>query len=247
MEVTDLWRYPVKSTAGLQVGSVAVDHLGLVADRRWGLRDRGTGLVLTARRAPELLLATPVLAEDDGTVALRLPDGTTTAEPAVLSRWLGRDVELVRAGAGTVGSYEIAVDEAGESATAPDALTDGWDGAWQRWDGPAGVFHDSTRTRVSIIGSASLGDWSVRRFRPNVVVTGDERALLGERVRIGTVVLQVVKEIDRCVVVTRAQEGLDRDAEVLRRIHAERGGDLGVGAVVVDAGGMAVGDRVVVG
>ncbi|MDQ4089797.1 MAG: sulfurase, partial [Actinomycetota bacterium] len=72
-------------------------------------------------------------------------------------------------------------------------------GTWDVWTGPAGVWHDSTRTRVSILSRASLRDWPVRRFRPNVVVDGPgEDELVGRRVGLGSVVLDVVKRIDRC-------------------------------------------------
>ena len=96
---------------------------------------------------------------------------------------------------------------------------------------------------MSIIGESSLGDWDVRRFRPNVVIAGeDERALLGTTVRIGTAELEVVKEIDRCVIVTRPQPGIDRDKSVLVAVHRERSGNLGVGAIVRRPGQVAVGD-----
>ncbi len=234
MQVTQLWRYPVKSMAGERLPTADVRPLGIDHDRQWGLVDLGTGLVLTARRVPELLFATPVVGGDgdgDG-VAVRLPDGTETADDDVLSDWLGRRVTLRRPEPGERGRYEIA-----ENDDRPDA-------AWREWEGPAGVWHDSTRTRVSIVAASALGDRDVRRFRPNVVVRGgDERDLLGTRVRIGEVVLDVVKEIDRCVVVTRPQPGLERDKSVLVEVHRERRGYLGVGALVVAGGRISEGDR----
>lgn len=144
MQVTQLWRYPVKSMAGTSLAAADVGFLGIDGDRQWGLVDQGTGLVLTARRVPQLLLAEPVPAADG--MAVRAPE---------------------------------------------------------RWEGPAGVWHDSTRTRLSILAEEALDGCDVRRFRPNVVLRGgDERDLVGAQVRIGTVVADVVKEIDRCVVVT---------------------------------------------
>ena len=234
MTVAQLWRYPVKSAAGERLETASVGELGIAGDRRFGLVDRTTGLVLTARRVPELLMATPVI-DDAGGPALRLPDGTVTGDDAELSAWLGRDVTLRAPHPGERGRYEIAVDD------------DRPDGEWVGWEGPEGVFHDSTRTRLSIIAAPAMGDWDVRRFRPNVVLSdGDERDLLGRRIRIGSAVLDVVKQIDRCVITTRPQPGLDRDREVLRRIAAERAGNLGVGALVVTPGTITVGDSVTV-
>lgn len=231
MQVSQLWRYPVKSMAGVRSASATVGALGIEGDRQWGLVDLDTGLVLTARRVPELLFARPE--PRDEAIAVRLPDGTVTDDDTVLSAWLGRRVELRRPTPGERGTYEIAAND------------DRPEGDWSRWQGPAGVWHDSTRTRVSIMSEDALDGWDVRRFRPNLVVRGgDERALLGREVRIGGTTLEVVKEIDRCVIVTRPQPGLERDKSVLVRVHAERSGRLGVGALVTGPGAIAVGDAV---
>lgn len=231
MEVTQLWRYPVKSLAGERLAEAEVGPLGVDGDRQWGLVDRGTGLVLTARRVPELLFAVPV--PRGGAMAVRLPDGTETDDDEVLSRWLGRPVELRRPAADERGRYEIAEND------------DRPEGGWTEWEGPAGVWHDSTRTRLSIVAAEALEDHDVRRFRPNIVIRGgDERVLVGTVVRIGDVVLDVVKEIDRCVVVTRPQPGIERDKSVLVQVHRERDGNLGVGALVVAGGTIREGDPV---
>lgn len=231
MQVTQLWRYPVKSMAGEALSSATVSELGIDGDRQWGLVDRETALVLTARRVPELLFATPVL-DGDG-IRIRLPDGTVTGDDEELSGWLGRRVELRRPAADERGQYEIAVND------------DRPDGEWMQWQGPKGVWHDSKRTRLSIIAEPALGDWDVRRFRPNVVVSGgDERDLVDSDVRIGDVVLRVTKEIDRCVIVTRPQPGLDRDKSVLQQVHRDRAGNLGVGALVRGGGTISIGERV---
>lgn len=230
MQVTQLWRYPVKSMVGESIPTADVGPLGIDGDRQWGLVDRRSGLVLTARRVPQLLFAEPVPA-DDG-MAVRLPDGSVTDDDEVLSAWAGRPVELRRPAPDERGHYAV------EGSTLDDEDP-------PQWEGPAGVWHDSTRTRLSIVADGALADWDVRRFRPNVVVAGgDERDLVGSRIRIGSVVADVVKEIDRCVIVTRPQPGLERDKSVLTQVHAERAGNLGVGALVVAAGRISVGDAV---
>ena len=50
--------------------------------------------------------------------------------------------------------------------------------------------------------------------------------------------------IDRCVMVTRPQPGLDRDLQVLRTINRDRGSMLCVGATVDEGGTVAVGDTI---
>ena len=243
MRVVSLWRYPVKSMQGEELEAATIGELGIVGDRQWALVDLGTGLALTARRQPELLFARARLvdgADDEVGVEVELPDGTVTTDDAALSAWLGRPVELRRAGAGVTGRFEIAADFENEAGS-----------PWFEWDGPEGTFHDSGRTRVSVLGTGSIGSWDRRRFRGNVLVETDavdaEQALLDRRIELGSAVLDVVKPIDRCVMTTRPQpDGIERDLDVLRTINAERATHLGVGTLVVTPGRVAVGDDLTV-
>lgn len=232
MRVAELWRYPLKSAQGEPVSRSAITTLGLEWDRGLAIVDAGTGRALTARREPALLMLSAVA--DGSGVHISAPDGRVLASHDELSGWLGRPVRLARPPVDRQPEYEFPVDPNDES------------GPWDVWTGPADVWHDSTRTRVSIISGHSLRDWPVRRFRPNVVVDAPgEDELVGRRVAIGSVVLDVVKRIDRCVMVSRPQPGgIERDLQVLKTVLRESDGVLGVGAVVVERGEISVGDPV---
>jgi hypothetical protein len=57
-------------------------------------------------------------------------------------------------------------------------------------------------------------------------------------------VLDVLKQVDRCVMVTRPQPGgIARDNGVLKTIHRERGRTLAIGALVPVPGRVAVSDE----
>ncbi len=229
MRVRALWRYPVKSLGGESLESVAVDSLGLAGDRRYGIRDRTTGRVLTARREPSLLFARAELR--DGRPVVVLPDGTETVDDGVLSDWLGRPVSLERAG-DEGGTYETPLDVEHE------------EGAWSEWQGPGGAWHDSERSRVSLVSTDTLGSEDPRRFRANVLLDGGgEDELVGSTVALGSTRLAIVKGIRRCVVVTRPQPGLPRDLDVYRSVQQRAGQTLCVGALVVAAGTIVVGDE----
>jgi uncharacterized protein len=234
VRVAELWRYPVKSLQGERLTGGEVGPEGLAGDRQWALFDVTTGFGLTARRVPDLLFLTGRL-RPDGSAEIVVPDGSVTSDDAVLSDWLGRPVAL-RAAADAPGErrYENPheVGEAGE-----------YD--WDAFTGARGAFHDSSRTRVSLVSTGTLGTWDRRRFRANVVLEGaGEDALVGRRVRLGGAELDVVKRVDRCVMVTRPQPGgIGRDNGVLKTIHRERDGCLAVGALVARAGTVAVGDE----
>jgi hypothetical protein len=153
----------------------------------------------------------------------------------VLTRWLGHPVALTRADSVDHGTFEIALDFENEDTA-----------EWFQWEGPAWSFHDSTRTQVSIIGADTLGAWDVRRFRPNVLVSGsNEDSWIGGSVGVGSARLDIVKPISRCVITTRPQPGgIDRDLDVLRTVNRDREGNLGVSALVNAPGRIAIGDPI---
>lgn len=228
--VAGLWRYPVKSLGGEPLEASRVEQHGLPGDRAFGIVDADTGNVLTARREPRLLFATA--SWHDGEVEI-VAAGERLDSDAALSEWLGRPVRLVRAGP-EGGVYEAPEDFEHEAG-------------WVSWRGPGHAWHDSGRTRVSLVSSTTLRGWAPQRFRANVLLDEgeDEDALVGKQVELGTAVLQVAKRIGRCVMVTRAQPDIPADLDVLRTIHRERDGCLAVGALVETAGDIAVGDRLI--
>jgi uncharacterized protein YcbX len=226
VRVTELWRYPVKSLQGERLATAELGPLGLAGDRQWALFDLETGFGLTARRVPDLLFAAARVR--DGAVEVVLPDGTVTTDDAVLSDWAGR---------------RIALRPAGDAAPRYEGTDDETD--WYPWEGATGAFHDNPAFRVTLVSAGTLGTWDRRRFRANVVLDGEsEDALAGTRQRLGTAVLDLVEPVSRCVMVTRPQPGgIGRDNGVLKTIHRERDGLLAVGAGVVTAGTVAVGDE----
>ena len=231
MQVIEIWRYPVKSMGGEPLRDAAVTELGVEGDRSWGVRDVDTGLILTARREPKLLMLSAAVGP--AAPAVVTADGDRIEGDGALSAFLGRPVELVPAGE-EGGTYENPLDFEN-------------DDDWMSWQGAGGAWHDNPRHRVSLLSTASLGEWDVRRFRPNVVVEGSgENDLVGTEATLGTATLAFTRRIGRCVMVTRPQPGLDRDLDVLKTVNREREGKLSVGALVVAPGRFEVGDRLVV-
>jgi uncharacterized protein YcbX len=233
MRVLELWRYPVKSLQGEQLDSVAVTSDGLEGDRRFAIYDVETGFGLTARRVPELLFASARL-RDDGSVDITLPDGSLARHDDALSEWLGRRVALRSLDAEVPRRYENPVVDF-EHERERD---------WAPFEGAPGAFHDSPRARVSLVSTATIGEWDRRRFRSNVLLDGDgEDSLVGSQVALGDAVIEVGMRIERCVMTVRPQPGgIERDLQVLRTIARERDTCLAVGALVTQPGRVAVGD-----
>ena len=233
LTVREIWRFPIKSMGGERVEQVAVSETGILGDRAWGVRDEATGMILTGRREPHLLMATATFRERLPVV--HLPDGRQLTTAGELSEWLDRAVELVPAST-TAGTYENPRD------------TDREDD-WVSWQGPVGSFHDSAQ-RVSMVSTASLADYEPKRFRINLILDGgdddelSETTLIDCDVTVGSVGLHLRRPIDRCIMIARAQPGIEADRGVLKRLVRERDNLMGVGAEVYRDGTFAVGDVV---
>lgn len=126
-------------------------------------------------------------------------------------------------------------------------------------DGRTARFQDRPQGFISLHGAASVEavDAAVpapvddRRFRSNIVVSGTapwaELDWVG-RVRIGEVVFEVQKPIERCAAITANPDTGVRDARLLRVLTGEFGQDeatLGILLLPADGGGeIRVGDEV---
>ena len=104
--VQDLFRYPVKSMQGEQLGVVEIGAQGVIGDRAYALRETN-GRVVTAKKWANLLAFstrydTPPTHKELVPLRITLPDGRTlhaqdSDASTVLSAVLGRPVGLARA------------------------------------------------------------------------------------------------------------------------------------------------------
>lgn len=226
MRVSQIWRFPVKSVGGEQLEESAVDERGLEFDRAWGIHDPATDMVLTARREPSLLFLSATVF--DGRPRITTVDGDDVSSDADLSAWLGHTVE-VRSAADGPATFENPMNV--------DDETD-----WIEWQSAGTTFHDG-RSTISLVSQSSLRDWDVRRFRINLVLDADGDDALDGVIALGSCALSVRKPIERCVMVSRPQPGIERDLGVLKTIVRERANQLGIGATVSSSGRIAVGDE----
>jgi len=70
--IAQLWVYPVKSCAGVQVPAVRLDATGLAQDREWMVVDP-QGVFLTQRSHPRMVLIQPELLDGGEVLALQAP------------------------------------------------------------------------------------------------------------------------------------------------------------------------------
>lgn len=239
MRVSELWRYPVKSFAGERVERSVVEPWGLAGDRRWGVVGPD-GFPVTARECHELLGLTArhvgeetirLTARDGDSILVETPLGVPVvpvghsrqgfAPPADqdVSEWIsekvGRGLRLVWQEDPTVRRISGAHGgEEGESLSLADA-------------GPILLTSEASLRRLS--------DWILEdggepvpmtRFRPNVVIEGDDAAPFAEDgwtfVAIGEVRYRRTELCDRCVMTQIDGETLHTGKEPIRTLAKHR-------------------------
>jgi len=239
--VASLWRYPVKSMRGESCEELRFEERGVIGDRAFGVLDLASRTIVSAKRDGRLLYA--VAATSSGELVVTLPGGQELDQGEVLdenlSRWLERPVKLIDAA-----TYECQEDFERD------------DSALVEWEGSSGSFVDEsplhllTTTDLELLARERPElQWSVRRFRPNVVIDTSLESLgsleSGQRLRLGGVEIEIQKGCTRCVMTTRPQpELLDRQLDILRHVIKEHDNVVGSRAVVVKTGLVRVGDQV---
>jgi uncharacterized protein len=239
--VAALWRYPVKSMQGEELGDTPMTARGILGDRAYAVRDRATGHIASAKHPRKwralfacqaAFVEPPRLDAPLPPVWITLPDGAVvhSAQPDVdraLSRALGRDVTLVTE-APAAPMREADRTPIDDSTAEPTILEEAMALA-----APAGTFFDyavlhvlATTTLARLGAAYPQGRFAVPRFRPNIVVApredrGDyvENSWLGLALGMGAQVrLAMIDPCPRCVVTTLAQGELPHDAGILRAI-----------------------------
>jgi len=276
-QVRTVWRYPVKSMLGEEVGVIDIGEGGLEGDRRFGVVDAETAKVVSAKQPRYwrrmLELRAEVVAA--GTVRIHFPDGRAVLSgdafvDKLLSEFLGRQVVLrdrAPAGAELERAVPEEVLERGREADVDYTMLEIAAGS------PAGTFFDFSP--LQLITSASLdraaglhpsGRLDPVRYRPNVIVETPagssgfiENDWVGRRLHLGPeVVLEVLVPSPRCAIPTLRHGDLPPDPNAFRiprqhnflPIPLEGFGSapcLGVHAGVVRAGRVSPGDEVRLG
>jgi hypothetical protein len=193
-----LWRFPVKSMLGEELGSADLGEDGIVGDRAYALVDKETGKVASAKhpkRWPNLLacraafVEPPRPGEEAPPARIELADGDSVLSDApdvdaVLSRFFGRDVGLARAAQNgyTIDQYHPDEENYDPDGHRDEVVEARLGAAFFNERGlpsavPEGSFFDLFP--VSVLTTSSLDQlgelepqsrFDVRRFRMNVIV-----------------------------------------------------------------------------
>ena len=232
IHLDSIFLYPFKSARGIALDRCAVEARGLVGDRRWMAVD-ATGKFLSQRTVPRLALlnARPVAsglalsADGFGEIDVQADPAAERVEVTVWSD--------------TIGAVDCGDDAAtwlGELLQVPCRVV------WQPDDGiravdptyalPGDHVSFADGFPLLLLTDASVRDLNARtsepvpleRFRPNLVFSGaaayeeDE----WEVIRVGALLIDVVKPCSRCVVTTTDQQTGTRHREPLRTLAGYR-------------------------
>ena len=262
--VASLWRYPVKSMLGEELGASDLDERGMLGDRVYAIVDSATGKVASAknpRKWGKLFDFRASFVESPRTnrrlpaVRVTLPDGksVTLEQPeadSLLSKALGAQVTL------TTSSMENPRYEeywpVVEGLSNKEKVTDESMPPHTFFDyGPIHLLTTATLDRMGELYPE--GRFDVRRFRPNIVVEPStsvkdfvENGWVNRVLHIGEVSLRITKSCYRCVMTTLPQGDLPQDLGILRAVALHNRASVGVYAKVERGGIVKRGDSVTV-
>jgi len=247
MLVKEIWRYPVKSMLGESLDQARVSPDGVQGDRLWAVVDAESGVSLSAKRYRELLTCSARTI--NGEIIIRLPDGAEIPAGSVevaraLSDLLNRQVTTR-----TADNTETIMHEF------PSAITEG-EGEPFLWEPGTNAFFDraplhllTTSTLNTLQALAPGSTFHRARFRPNFLVESTESGFIendwvNKDVMLGSLKCHVIDVKPRCVMVTREQEGLPKDIDVIRTVLKNNNGNAGIELRAVESGSLRCGDNV---
>ena len=240
MRIASLYRYPVKSVLGEEIGEAVVTERGFAGDRNYALIDLETGYIASAKhpRKWAALLQCRARYLDEPRpdaplppVEIILPDGRTICSnqpevDAALSALTGRRVTL------SCQPPETPTREANRAET--DVVWEIESIRQETMGGGArsGTFFDfapihiiTTTTLAQLREIAPDSVFDARRFRPNIVVNVTEEPSgfvendwLGRTLKVGSARLYATDPAPRCVVTTLAHGDIERDLGVLKTV-----------------------------
>ncbi|MBO3699006.1 MOSC domain-containing protein [Roseivirga sp. E12] len=236
LKITDLWIYPIKSIAGIQLDQSKVETRGLQYDRRWVLADEN-GMFVHQRDYPEMALLQPEIngdimtirhktkpieavsfnmSEPDSTpVSVTVWDDTCPAKPvdAKVDAWFS---EIIDKKVRLLYMHDDSVRQADQryaiEETDKVSFADGY---------PVLIISEES---LAFLNSKSTEHVPMNRFRANVIVSGgevhEEDRL--RKITVGDVEMYGVKPCVRCVMTTIDVDTAQKGKEPLKTLSTYR-------------------------
>jgi uncharacterized protein len=229
--------YPMKGGRAIDLTESAVEPWGLAGDRRWLLVDSEYRFISQREHASLARVAVRygpgagITVSSDGFAPLFVP-APESAELLKVTVWRST-VLASAAGPAADAWFSAYLGEPARLVYLDDPTRRAVDPAFGR-DGDVVSFADGYPLLITNTASlAQLGEWltadgerpvPMNRFRPSVVVAGDEPWAEDRwrQIRIGDVSFRVAKPCGRCVVTTTDQATGERGTQPLKMLGARR-------------------------
>lgn len=236
LKITDLWIYPIKSIAGIQLTESKVEKRGLQFDRRWVLADE-QGTFIHQRDYPEMALLQPEINGDVMTIkhknrtieSISFNMSEPTSTPLSVTVWddecsakpvsekadvwfsqiIGKKVMLLY-------MHEDSVRQADQryaiETTDKVSFADGY---------PVLMISEES---LALLNSKAEEYIPMNRFRSNIIISGgdahEEDTL--RQITIGTIKMHGVKPCARCIMTTIDVETALKGKEPLKTLASYR-------------------------
>lgn len=236
LTVQSLFYYPVKSCAANSIDSAVITPSGILNDRRWMVVDSKTGKFVTQRKDPKLARIRVQCSTDSITLnhldgdqaSLDVPISTTSLietevwkdrqeswdQGQQVSTWLSevlnKDVRLVYIGDEQLRTVDQDYAHAGDQVGFADGFP----------------FLIASAASIEQFNKDLGYDISIKRFRPNIVISGDELKPYAEdewkSLIINGIQFDLVKPCSRCVMPSINPETVEKERAVIDTLVATR-------------------------
>lgn len=261
MIVSALYQYPIKSCAGVSLPQMQFDRLGPIGDRRFMLVNANGKFISQRTHGQMALIQVHYTGKGDeielscaGRAAIKLQPLDVQANLAVqvwgdevqaldigeqaasyLSDFLAESVRLVYFGRSSERLIDTDYAKAGEQV----AFADGFP-----------ILLCNLASLAEIYPQQNIASF-IRRFRPNIVISGAE-AFAEDRwqqIRIGEQVLDLVKPCSRCVMPAINPNSGERELDVIRKLARQRRREdgqsyFGINAMATTAAAISLGQEI---
>ena len=279
-KIKSLWRYPVKGMAGESLDKCQVSDQGLLGDRVWALRDESRQEIQSCKFRPELLsciarFRNDVIKGNGEHVDITMPDGVVIgSDDSTINSLLSKltnhestleiqrpfeDLDFYRRFKKDDHTWLNELKATFErEPNEPLPELDNLPQTAQDFVSIPGTFflvsplHFITTATLDYLKNlAPDADWSIERFRPNIIIETEpefqgliEQDWVGYHMHINNISINCNGTTPRCGAITKPQQRLRKDVQVLRTVVAKANQNVGIYGETINSGVISVGDEV---
>ena len=264
VSVSELYYYPIKSCGGIELSRGEVIAKGFQLDRHWMVTDEN-GLFITQRQKAQLALVRPEVGEES--LIIKIKGRSDSVEIPFSDEGQSLEVEVWGNKYKAISDGKLASDFLSNHLGKKALLVHMASGQVREVDTEYGRLEFADSYPFLIVSESSLNDLNARisendgrpipinRFRPNIVLAGNEpyEEDSWAKIKIGDLPFDLGEHAVRCITTTTNQETAERGKNPLKTLSAYRKVKIGGGkngvifgqrAVQNETGYIELGDKI---